>query len=306
MRKARPFNYLEMVKEYYLRACEILQAPPELQAKFLTFKGVHRVDCFIPMDDGSFRNFPGWRVVHTKMNGPGKGGIRYHPDVDENDVMALAFVMTWKNTLINVPFSGAKGGVACDPLLLSVAEKTRLTEEYADQLVRLIGPDLDIPAPDLGTGPTEMGIIVKIYEDRGTGSPRNAVVTGKPIELGGIEGRVEATGMGISIIVDAIADKLGLNRGDKAGLSGLTASVQGFGNVGSWTAKFLHDKGIKIVAISDQYGVVINEKSGIDPYKLGQYVLSSERRSVQGFPEADNATQDDFWTMPCDILFPTF
>lgn len=293
-----------MVKHYYLRACEILNAPVELKEKFLTFKGVHRVDCFVQMDDGSFRNFPGWRVIHTKMNGPGKGGIRYHSDVDENDVMALAFVMTWKNTLINVPFSGAKGGVACDPLALSSAEKIRLTEEYADQLVRLIGPDLDIPAPDLGTGPTEMGIIVKIYEDRGTGSPRNAVVTGKPLELGGISGRVEATGRGISIIVDALAEKLGLDSGDKIGLSKLTASVQGFGNVGSWTAKFLHDRGIKIVAISDQYGAVINEKTGINPYMLERYILTGALRSVVGFPGADQGSRSDIWKIPCDILVP--
>jgi len=293
------FSYLKMATDYYNRACDILDVPTSLRNKFLTFKGTHKVDCFIPLDnDNNGMNFTGWRVVHTRLNGPGKGGIRYHPSVSEDEVKALAFLMTWKNVLVEVPFSGAKGGISCDPAKLSENELELLTKEYAEQLIHLIGPDLDIPAPDLGTGPKEMGIIVKVYEDRGSGNPRNAVVTGKPLELGGIEGRIEATGKGISLIVQDVAERLSIP------LNSSTAVIQGFGNVGSWTAKFLHDMGIKIIAISDQYGAVINETEGINPYTLEEYSLKNQNRSVCGFPESDTSGREDIWRIPCTILVP--
>lgn len=293
------FNYLQMATNYYNTACDILNAPPKLRKKFLTFKGTHKVDCYIPMDNGDDgMNFTGWRVIHTKLNGAGKGGIRYHPSVSEDEVKALAFLMTWKNVLVEVPFSGAKGGICCDPSALSVNELELLTKEYAEQVIHLIGPDLDIPAPDLGTGPKEMGIIVKVYEDRGNGNPRNAVVTGKPLELGGIEGRVEATGKGVSIIAQSVAERLYIP------LSSATAVVQGFGNVGSWSAKFLHDMGIKIIAASDQYGAAINEKTGINPYALERYSIKNKNRSVCGFPESDTCNREEVWKIPCTILVP--
>lgn len=293
------FDYLGMAEGYYNRACDTLDAPDELRRKFLTFKGNLQVDCDIQLDNGADCNFIGWRVVHTKLNGPGKGGIRYHPNVTGNDVKALAFLMTWKNVLVQVPFSGAKGGVACDPSLLSLDEKAALTQEYTEQIIHLIGPDLDIPAPDLGTGPFEMGIMVKVYEDRGEGTPRNAVVTGKPLELGGIEGRVEATGKGVFFVAQKIAKELGLEMGSS------TAAVQGFGNVGSWVAKFLHDAGVKIIAISDQYGCLINTKEGINPYILEKYCATSANRSVRGFPAADTADRDEIWKLPiCTFLVP--
>lgn len=293
------FSYLQMATDYYNRACDLLDAPTSLRKKFLTFKGEYKVDCFIPLDDDcDGMNFPGWRVIHTKLNGAGKGGIRYHPSVSLDEVKALAFLMTWKNVLVQVPFSGAKGGICCDPSTLSEKELELLTKEYAEQLIHLIGPDLDIPAPDLGTGPKEMGIIVKVYEDRGTGTPRNAVVTGKPLELGGIEGRIEATGKGISTIVQNVAERLYIP------LSSATAVIQGFGNVGSWTAKFLHDMGIKIIAVSDQHGAVINDKTGINPYTLELYSIKKQNRGVSGFPEADTCGREDIWEIPCTILVP--
>lgn len=292
------FNYFEMTRKFYDRACEILAVPENLHDKFLTFKGIYRVDCFIELDNGRGANFRGWRVIHTKLNGPGKGGIRYHPSVDENDVTALAFLMTWKNALVQVPFSGAKGGISCDPSALSRAELDRLTQEYAEQVIHLIGPDFDIPAPDLGTGPREMGIIVKIYEDRGTGIPRNAVVTGKSLELGGIEGRVEATGKGLAIIIQEAAEKLYVQ------LDSATAVVQGFGNVGSWTAKLLHDAGIKIIAISDQNGAIVNTKQGVNPYTLERYLLQNKSGGVSEFPEGESRGREDVWGIPTTILVP--
>lgn len=297
--RAGRFSYLQMATDYYNRACDTLNAPAKLRDKFLTFKGTHKVDCYIPMDNGDDgMNFTGWRVVHTKLNGAGKGGIRYHPSVNEDDVKALAFLMTWKNALVEVPFSGAKGGICCDPSALSSNELELLTKEYAEQIIHLIGPDLDIPAPDLGTGPKEMGIIVKVYEDRGIGNPRNAVVTGKPLELGGIEGRVEATGKGVSIVVQNVAERLYIP------LSSATAVVQGFGNVGSWSAKFLHDMGIKIIAVSDQYGAIINATKGINPHMLERYSIKSKDHSVCGFPESESCDREDIWGIPCTILVP--
>jgi len=295
----KAFNYFAMTKIYYDRACEILDIPQALHDKFLTFKGVHKVDCFIPLDNGDEgANFTGWRVVHTKLNGPGKGGIRYHPSVNEDDVKALAFLMTWKNALVEVPFSGAKGGIACDPSALSKEELQRLTIEYAEQIVHLIGPESDIPAPDLGTGANEMGLIVKVYEDRGSGSPREAVVTGKPLELGGIEGRVEATGKGLFIVIKTMMDKLYIP------MNSATAVIQGFGNVGSWTAKYLHEAGVKLVAISDKDGAIINTVKGIDPYALEKYMRQNKSARVSVFPEGERAGKDEIWAIPATILVP--
>lgn len=292
------FSYFTMTRQFYDRACEILNVPETLHDKFLTFKGKYEVDCFVEMDNGTGTEFIGWRVVHTKLNGPGKGGIRYHPDVNMEDVKALAFLMTWKNALVEVPFSGAKGGIACNPDALSQAELQRLTQEYAEQIVHLIGPDFDIPAPDLGTNAEQMGIIVKVYEDRGSGMPRNAVVTGKPLELGGIDGRVEATGKGLSLVIQEALEKfyIPLNR--------TTAVIQGFGNVGSWTAKYLRDLGVKIIAISDQYGAVVNLESGINPYALEKYTHSSQNRRVAGFPDSETCERDEIWKIKTTILVP--
>ena len=286
-------DFLGMTQSYYDRACDILNVPEDLRRKFLTFKRTLKVDCFIERDDGEAAEFTGWRVVHTNLNGPGKGGIRYHPNVSEQDVKALAFSMTWKNALVQVPFSGAKGGVACDPSSLSETELDALTREYTEQIIHLIGPDRDIPAPDLGTTAKQMGIMVKVYEDRGEGSPRNAVVTGKPLELGGIDGRIEATGKGVYLIAREVA-----RRNRSICLNSATAAIQGFGNVGSWTAKFLHDAGVKIIAVSDQHGAVINMKQGINPYVLEKYALNSANRSVHGFPCCESAKREAIWTLP--------
>jgi len=218
----------------------------------------------VVMDNGDLEVFEGFRVHHSTVRGPGKGGIRFSPDVCLDEVKALATWMTWKNSLLNLPLGGAKGGVCVDPRKLSIKELERLTRRYTAEIINVIGPDIDIPAPDVGTDKRIMAWIMDVYSmQKGRSIP--GVVTGKPIEIGGSVGRESATGMGLYFVIDALYKKLNLK------LSNATVVVQGFGNVGGTIAKILFEKGTSILAVSDVSGGLYN-KEGLDINKL--YICS--------------------------------
>jgi glutamate dehydrogenase/leucine dehydrogenase len=217
------------------------------ETKLLHPDRVVEVSLPVKMDDGKIKNFKGYRVQHNNFMGPYKGGLRYHPHVNMTEVKSLALLMTVKNAVVDIPFGGAKGGISVDPMKLSARELESLTREFTRKLVPIIGPKLDVPAPDLNTNPTIMGWIMDEYA-KNIGRHEPAVVTGKPIELGGSEGRIEATGLGGSFVLQEMVKKLNKKNND------LTVAIQGFGNVGFFIAKFLQEAGFKIVAISEENG----------------------------------------------------
>lgn len=248
----------------------------------------------VKMDDGSVRVFTGHRVQHSTARGPTKGGIRYHPEVTLDEVRALAMWMTWKCAVANVPYGGAKGGVTCDPKTLSPHELENLTRRYATEIAILISPEGDIPAPDLNTTPQMMAWIMDTYSmHRGHSVP--AVVTGKPVAVGGSLGRVEATGRGVAIIARQALARLGLSPGD------VRVAVQGFGNVGSVSARLLHDLGARIVALSDSRGGVYNPR-GLDPRAAERHKLES--RSISSFPGGEAIDNATLLGIECDLLVP--
>ncbi|MDQ7857977.1 MAG: Glu/Leu/Phe/Val dehydrogenase [Armatimonadota bacterium] len=249
----------------------------------------------VKMDDGSVRIITGHRVHHSTVLGPTKGGIRYHPDVTLNEVRALAMWMTWKCSLVGLPYGGAKGGVTVNPKELTQNELEHLTRRYATEISILIGPEADIPAPDVGTNPQTMAWIMDTYSmHRGYSTP--AVVTGKPVPIGGSLGRVEATGRGCVLTAREAARRMGLT------LEGAAVVVQGYGNVGSIAASLLADIGCRVVAVSDTGGGVYNPR-GLDPRKLLDHKLRTG--SVKGFPDADVVTNQELLELPCDVLVPS-
>jgi glutamate dehydrogenase (NAD(P)+) len=248
----------------------------------------------VRMDDGSFRVFRGFRVHHSLARGPAKGGIRYHPEVDLDDVRALAMLMTWKCAVVGLPFGGAKGGVACDPKGLSTRELENLTRRFTSEIQVFIGPDYDIPAPDVGTNAQVMAWMMDTYS-MNVGHSVPAVVTGKPISVGGTEGRLEATGRGAAFVTRDAANQIGLT------LDGARVAIQGWGNVGSNLAVHLRELGCRIVAVSDLGGAIHNP-GGIDPANLTRYV--EETGSVAGFPSADPLEREALFEVDCEILAP--
>ncbi len=248
----------------------------------------------VSMRDGSVRTFTGYRVHHNLTRGPAKGGIRYHPATDLDEVRALAFWMTVKCAVVNIPYGGAKGGVVCDPRELDQSELEDLTRRYTTEIAILLGPDKDIPAPDMGTNAQTMAWILDTYSMlRGTTVP--SVVTGKPIAVGGSEGRVEATGRGVITVTREVLRTLGMQ------LPGSTVAVQGFGNVGSTAAVLAHLSGAKVVAVSDVQGAVRND-TGIDVVDLQAWVRRTG--SVLGYPGADAFDADQLLLLPVDVLIP--
>ena len=249
----------------------------------------------VVMDDGSLRNFTGFRVHHNTALGPTKGGIRYHPDVTLDESRALAMWMTWKCALMNLPYGGAKGGVVVNPKELSERELQAMTRRYTSEISLFIGPEMDIPAPDLGTDAKVMAWIMDTYSmHRGYSVP--AVTTGKPLAVGGSAGREYATGLGITYITRAmLRRRLGLDIEDA------TVAIQGFGNVGSWTARSMHERGAKIVAVSDVGGGVYDER-GLDPRHLKHY--AEETGTVVGYPRADTLTNEELLELKVDVLVP--
>jgi glutamate dehydrogenase/leucine dehydrogenase len=248
----------------------------------------------VTMDDGTIRVFEGHRVIHSQTLGPSKGGIRYSLDVHLDEVKALAAWMTWKCAVVGVPYGGGKGGIKVDPRKLSPGELERLTRAYAAAMQHVIGPDMDIPAPDMGTGQQEMAWIVDEYSKiKGQFTP--AVITGKPLTMGGSLGRVEATGRGVMVSTRTALAKLGM-RPDEC-----TCAVQGFGNVGSISAQLIQNLGVKIVAISDVTGGYYNE-NGIDVEDAMAYVKAN--KSLEGFSKGTQLSNEALLELPCDILVP--
>ena len=249
----------------------------------------------VRMDNGDVEMYTGYRVQHNINRGPAKGGIRFAPEVSLDEVRALAMWMTWKCAVVAIPFGGAKGGVICDPHKMSRAELERLTRRYATEISILIGPDSDIPAPDMNTNPQVMGWIMDTYSMH-AGYSVPAVVTGKPLAIGGSEGRLEATARGVLVVTrEAMAHK-GMQPEE------CSVVVQGFGNVGSITARLLHDElECKIVAVSDISGGVYNA-SGIDVHRALRY--SKEHGTLKGLPDTEHVTNAELLELPCDVLIP--
>lgn len=253
----------------------------------------------ITMDDDSVRTFHGFRVLHNRARGPGKGGIRYHPDVTENEVAALAALMTWKTAIVDVPFGGAKGGVICNPKELSRAELRRITRRFVIELGDDIGPHTDIPAPDVYTNQQTMAWIYDTFDVLHPGQNNRAVVTGKPLELGGSVGRDEATGRGCLSATRRLLERdivPGL-----AGISGARVAIQGMGQVGATAMRLFHEAGARIVAVSDSQGGVADE-AGLEP--SGVLAHKKAHGSVVGLPETVTITNDDLLAIECDILIP--
>ena len=249
----------------------------------------------VQMDDGSVRIFTGYRVQHNRARGPSKGGIRYHPHADLDEVRALAMWMTWKCAVVNIPYGGAKGGVMCDPKKLSLKELERLTRRYATEISVIIGPESDIPAPDVGTDPQVMAWIMDTYSmHKGYTVP--AVVTGKPIAVGGSEGRIEATGRGLVMVANRCSQMLNIP------LQGARVVIQGFGSVGSAAAKFFHEAGAKVVAVSDALNAVYNPK-GLDVPVLLKHCIRREGTLPQ-YAEGEVITNAEMLELPCDFLVP--
>jgi glutamate dehydrogenase (NAD(P)+) len=254
------------------------------------------VSCPVRMDDGRTEVFIGYRVQHSLTSGASKGGLRYAPHVDLGEVAALALWMSWKCGIMNLPYGGAKGGVACDPAVLTVGEKERLTRRFTEEVLSIIGPRIDVMAPDMGTDEQTMAWIYDTYSMK-VGYACPEIVTGKPVELGGCVGRREATGRGVVYCVRQALEELKIPT-DQA-----TAVVQGFGNVGSVTCDELVRLGTKVIAVGDRYGAIKNPR-GLDVPKLLQYAAAHPQKSVVGFPDADPLPADELLTTPCTVLVP--
>lgn len=248
----------------------------------------------VKMSDGTVKVFTGYRVQHNSSRGPTKGGIRYHPDTNLDEVRALSMWMTWKCAIVNIPFGGAKGGVVCDPAALTPAEIENLTRRYTTEISVMIGPESDIPAPDVGTNGQVMAWVMDTYS-MNAGHTVPAVVTGKPVSIGGSEGRSEATGRGVVIVAAEALRAIGLS------LPGSTVVIQGFGNVGSAAARLFHRNGALVTCISDATGAIRNTK-GLDIVQLEAYV--AKHKGIAGFPESEPIDPASFLETECDILVP--
>lgn len=274
---------------------------PNLHAMMRRCQRALVVSVPVRMDDGRVEVFEGYRVQHNMERGPAKGGIRFHPGVTLDEVKALAMLMTWKCAVVGLPYGGGKGGIVCDPSKMSMTELERLTRRYTSEISVIIGPSRDIPAPDVNTNQQVMAWMMDTYSMT-VGYPVPGVVTGKPIEIGGSHGRVDATGRGVSIVAMAAAAKLGLQPVQS------TVAIQGAGNVGLVTAKFLHAKGFKIVGMTDMYGGLFNVR-GLNIPDLIEHVKNSPEHCLRGFAGGEyvndvKAANARLLSMPVDILAP--
>jgi glutamate dehydrogenase/leucine dehydrogenase len=286
---------LDVALEQLEIAAEMLELDPGVHAFLKRPKRTLTVSIPIKMDNDNICVFWGCRVQHVDARGPFKGGIRYHPNVDLSEVTALAMWMTWKCAVVDIPYGGAKGGVCCNPKEMSKAELERITRRYTNMLLDFIGPHRDVPAPDVYTDAQTMAWIMDTYS-RFTGYSVPECVTGKPIILGGSEGRAEATSLGVIICIQEAAKRLGMK------LKGASVAVQGYGNVGWNAAKIAHDWGAKVVAVSDSRGGVYNPQ-GLNPYEV--YEHKEKTGTVLGFKKAkEEVTNEELLEVSCDVLVP--
>ena len=284
----------EVAVEQFDTAADKLHLDPNMRGILRECQRELTVHFPVRMNDGAVKVFTGYRVQHNTSRGPGKGGIRYHPSATLGEVKALAMWMTWKCAVVGIPYGGAKGAVICDPKHMTQQQLETLTRRYTTEIALLIGPDRDIPAPDLNTNSQTMAWIMDTYSMH-AGHTVPAVVTGKPLSIGGSEGRNEATARGAVYTIIEAAKHLGMD------LEGARVVVQGFGNAGSFSAKLMHELGAVVVGLSDTQGGIHNAK-GIDPNKVDAY--KRETGSVVGFPGAETVTNTQLLELDCDILIP--
>jgi glutamate dehydrogenase (NAD(P)+) len=288
------FNPYQMALQQFELAADKLALSEDMREILRQPKRELTVNFPVRMDNGHIKTYTGYRVQHNVNRGPTKGGIRYGPEVTLDEVKALAMWMTWKCAVVGIPFGGAKGGVICDPKTMTPAELERLTRRYATEISILIGPHSDIPAPDINTNPQVMAWIMDTYSmHEGFSIP--AVVTGKPLSIGGSEGRNDATATGVLFVTRQAAKRIGMP------LRGARVSIQGYGNVGSVAARLFHQEGCKIVAVGDTRGGIYNE-AGLDPAVIMRQ--KQEQGTIVGFPNAQPVRAQDVLEVPCDILIP--
>lgn len=292
--KPRSDGLLDWESARFERAAEDLGVPEGIRCILRCAARSLEIEIPLERDDGSTEAFRGFRVQHSLALGPGKGGVRYHPRLDRDDVTALARLMTWKTALHGLPFGGAKGGVVCDPHALSPHELRDVTRAYTLAILPIVGAETDVLAPDLGTSSEIMGWILQAAAD--AGRPEPAIATGKPLILGGSRFRPAATGVGVAHVATLAAAATGLaSRADS-----LRVAIEGFGAVGSWTARELHDRGATVVALSDVTGVIV-DPAGIDPYRLGAWVAAGH--PLVEYEEA-RRREGSALTVPCDVAIP--
>jgi len=284
----------EATQMYFNRAADLMDLSDNMRRLLSIPKREVQVQIPVELDNGEIATFVGYRVQHDDARGPMKGGLRYHPAVDLDEVRALATLMTWKTAVVNIPYGGAKGGIAIDPRKLSLRELELITRKFVDQIHDLIGPDTDIPAPDMGTGAQEMAWFLNQYEKYHGYSP--ACVTGKPVELHGAEGREEATGRGVGILAFKLMSRLG-RKPEKT-----RVALQGFGNVGSFAAAFLAESQFQIVAISDVSGAYYR-KDGIDVAAALRHVHQN-RGSLEGLASVETISNAELLEADVDLLIP--
>lgn len=284
---------LNDTQTYFHRAAEALGLSERVTQILITPQRSVKVELVTEADDGTLLHHLGYRVQHNNARGPFKGGLRYHPAMDEDHAAALASLMTWKTAVVDVPFGGAKGGIDCDPAQLSQSELQAITRRFVDLTKEVIGPMIDVPAPDVNTNATVMGWIMDEYSNSNGFSP--AVVTGKPLALFGSEGREDATGRGVTIVLEELLKDQGRS------MEGVTVAFQGFGNVGSFAALLMAERGALILAVGDHAGGVSN-REGLDVPALTAWVR--EHRTVAGFPGGDVMESSEVLTFDADVLVP--
>jgi glutamate dehydrogenase (NAD(P)+) len=287
-------NPYHMAVQQFELAAEKLKLSEDMREILRQPKRELTVNFPVRLDNGRIKTFTGYRVQHNVNRGPAKGGIRYSPEVTLDEVKALAMWMTWKCAVVGIPFGGAKGGVICNPKSMSPGELERLTRRYATEISIMISPRSDIPAPDVNTNPQVMAWIMDTYSmHEGYSTP--AVVTGKPLSIGGSEGRNDATATGVLFVTRQAAKRIGMP------LKGAHVSIQGYGNAGATAARLFHNEGCKIVAVSDSHGGIYNE-AGLDPSSVLRH--KQEQGSVVNFRQSQNIGVQDVLEVPCDILVP--
>jgi len=284
----------ETVKRYFNDAADRLQLSDDMRRLLLTSEREIQVQVSLELDDRRLATFLGYRVQHNRARGPMKGGLRFHPEVDVDEVRSLAELMTWKSALVEIPYGGAKGGIAVDPRALSHRELELITRKFVDQIHHMIGPDIDIPAPDMGTSAEVMAWFMNQYDKYHGFSP--ACVTGKPVELHGLPGREEATGRGVGILTLKLLSRLGRQ------LNETRVAIQGFGNVGTHAAKFLNEAEMKVVAVSDASGGYYRPQ-GLDVIDLIRYANRNERR-LEGYAGAEQISNRELLELDVDVLIP--
>ncbi|MEZ6125735.1 MAG: Glu/Leu/Phe/Val dehydrogenase dimerization domain-containing protein [Planctomycetaceae bacterium] len=286
-------NAYEAVCHYFETAASVMDLSPNMKKLLLTPEREVKVQVAMKMDNGDIATFVGYRIQHNSARGPMKGGLRFHHDVNADEVLALASLMTWKTAVVDIPYGGAKGGISVAPRSLSENELELMTRKFVDEIHDVIGPDKDIPAPDMGTNAQVMAWIVNQYEKYHGFNP--ACVTGKPLELHGADGREEATGRGVGLLTEALLQKFGRS------LANCSVAVQGFGNVGSFVAEYVHSQGGKVVAISDISGGRF-DPNGIDIPAALQHVRMY--RSLEGFETEGSVSNEELLALDVDVLIP--